>query len=202
MKNPKENKIAKRIAFRIIAIVVLFFAAAVLNGCKSQQSVTEHVVEHTNTNDSALADVHYVHDTIIQHDTIFIQSKQINESETQSGTTIEFSECGGTYNAKTGEASNVKSATSYETKKVRELTEKVEQLTTENIQLHTSLDSLKARVIVNASDKESETYTKPVEMTKWQRFFHTSGIIAWCVLAILAIIGIVKLLRKFKVIPV
>ena len=129
---------------------------------------------------------------------MYINEKTVKDSETESETTIHFGEGGGTYNAKTGDATNVTGVGTKESKREKEQKERIERLTSENTQLRHSLDSArKVNTIMH-----SGTETKPVEMTKWQRFFHTSGIIAWCVLVILAIIGIVKLLRKFKVIPV
>lgn len=189
-----KNKRATRISIGIIIAVVLFIIATCVCGCKTPAAVSTH----TDVQDSARTEVKYVHDTIIRIDTVYINEKTVKDSETETETTIHFGEGGGTYNAKTGDATNVTGVGTKESKKEREQRERIERLTSENIALHNELDSIKKiNTIIHAG-----TETKPVEMNKWQRFMYVSGIVAWCVIVILIIIGIVKLLRKFKVIPV
>lgn len=188
------NRIAQRISFAIIACIIAFIFACIFTGCKTPAAVSTQ----TDVQDSTRIEYRIVHDTIIQHDTVYINEKTVKDSETESETTIHFGDGGGTYNSKTGDATNVTGVGTKESKREKEQKEHIERMASENTQLRHSLDSLRK---VNTIIHEG-TEAEPVEMTKWQRFFHTSGIIAWCVLAILAIIGIVKLLRKLKVIPV
>lgn len=189
------NKIAQRISFAIIIGIALFIIASIVTGCRAQKSITE---THVEQNDSASKSVSMQNDTIIIHDTIYVNEKTVKDSETETETTIHFGEGGGTYNSKTGDATNVTGVGTKESKKEREQRERIERLTSENIALHNELDSIKKiNTIIHAG-----TETKPVEMNKWQRFMYVSGIVAWCVIVILIIIGVVKLLRKFKVIPV
>lgn len=225
MKKAKKsitNKQAQRVAFVIIAIMAAIVMACCFTSCKTPAAVSTT----TDTQDSsrtdhreslAMADslhsgIKTIHDTIIIHDTIYRNEKVVRDAETETETTIHFGEGGGTYNAKTGDATNVTGVGTKESKKEHELRERVEQLIHDNTTLKHEVDSVvdanttlkheldsarKVNTIIHAG-----TETKPVEMNKWQRFLYTSGIVAWCVVIILVIIGIIKLLRKFKVIPV
>lgn len=192
-----KNKRATRISIGIIIAVVLFIIATCVCGCRAQKSVTE---THVEQNDSASTHVSMLHDTIIIHDTVYVNEKTVKDSETETETTMHFGEGGGTYNSKTGEATNVTGVNTKETKKEREQRERIEQLTHENTTIRNRADSL--QTIVNNYSSESKEDVEPVTMNGWERFFYTSGIVAWCVIVILIIIGVVKLLRKFKVIPV
>ena len=191
------NKIAQRISFAIIIGIALFIIASIVTGCRAQKSITE---THVEQNDSASKRVSMQHDTIIIHDTIYVNEKTVKDSETETETTIHFGEGGGTYNSKTGDATNVTGVGTKETKKEREQRERIEQLTHENTTIRNRADSL--QTIVNNYSSEAKEDVEPVTMNGWERFFYTSGIVAWCVIVILIIIGVVKLLRKFKVIPV
>lgn len=96
----------RRVNMAIIAAWVTMLALAIvgilLTGCKTVHDTTAVTIR-----DSVI--VHYVTDTVheVIHDTAGIQVTQ--SVKTNEGTEIEFSDGGGTYNAKTGEATNVSS---------------------------------------------------------------------------------------------
>lgn len=191
------NKVAQRISFAIIIAVALFIIASIVTGCRAQKSITE---THVEQNDSASKSVSMQHDTIIIHDTVYVNEKTVKDTQTNTNKTIHFGEGGGTYNEKTGDATNVSGVDIEESKIEHELRERIEQLTHENTTIRNRADSL--QTIVNNYSSEAKEDVEPVTMNGWERFFYTSGIVAWCVIVILIIIGVVKLLRKFKVIPV
>lgn len=85
---------------RVIIGLLLLLAAFVLFGCKSVK-----VIEKVNYRDSTI--VHYVTDTthIEVTDTTHVEVHHV--VVTESGTIINFGQGGGTYNSKTGEATNV-----------------------------------------------------------------------------------------------
>ena len=202
MKSKKSktstNKPAQRVAFVIIAIMAAIVMACCFTSCKTPAAVTTD--ERVDKTDSARTELKIVHDTIIIHDTIYRNEKVVRDAETDSETTIHFGEGGGTYNAKTGDATNVTGVGTKESKREHELKELNEKLISENTTLHHAVDSLSD--VVNNYSSDSHSDTQPVTMNKWERFMYVSGIVAWCVIIILIIIGVVKLLRKFKVIPV
>lgn len=191
------NKVAQRISFAIIIAVALIVIASIVTGCRAQKSITE---THVEQNDSASKSVSMQHDTIIIHDTVYVNEKTVKDTQTNTNKTIHFGEGGGTYNEKTGDATNVSGVDIEESKVEHELRERIEQLTHENTTIRNRADSL--QTIVNNYSSEAKEDVEPVTMNGWERFFYTSGIVAWCVIVILIIIGVVKLLRKFKVIPV
>lgn len=191
------NKIAQRISFAIIIGIALFIIASIVTGCRAQKSITE---THVEQNDSASKSVSMQHDTIIIHDTVYVNEKTVKDTQTNTNKTIHFGEGGGTYNEKTGDATNVSGVDIEESKIEHELRERIEQLTHENTTIRNRADSL--QTIVNNYSSEAKEDVEPVTMNGWERFMYVSGIVAWCVIIILIIIGVVKLLRKFKVIPV
>lgn len=191
------NKIAQRISFAIIIGIALFIIASIVSGCRAQKSITE---THVEQNDSASKSVSMQHDTIIIHDTVYVNEKTVKDTQTNTNKTIHFGEGGGTYNEKTGDATNVSGVDIEESKIEHELRERIEQLTHENTTIRNRADSL--QTIVNNYSSEAKEDVEPVTMNGWERFMYVSGIVAWCVIVILIIIGVVKLLRKFKVIPV
>ena len=193
-----ENAPAKYSAWLIIGMALALVFAVMFTSCKTPAAVTTD--NHVDKNDSARTELKIVHDTIIIHDTIYRNEKTIKVAETESETTIHFGEGGGTYNAKTGDATNVTGVGTKESKREHELKELNEKLISENTTLHHAVDSLSD--VVNNYSSDSHSDTQPVTMNKWERFIYVSGIVAWCVIIILIIIGVVKLLRKFKVIPV
>ena len=73
------NKIAQRISFAIIIGIALFFIASIVTGCRAQKSITE---THVEQNDSASKSVSMQHDTIIIHDTIYVNEKTVKDSLT------------------------------------------------------------------------------------------------------------------------
>ena len=208
------NKPAQRTAFVIIAIMVAIFVVCFVTSCKTPTAIStktdtrDSLNTEWHTRDSLGASFHAVHDTVIIHDTIYINEKTVKDAETQSETTIHFGEGGGTYNAKTGDATNVTGVGTKESKKEHELTERVKRLTSENTTLHHENDSLRSLVQSNDStqsevhEDNSTNETQPVGMNKHERFMYTSGWIFWGIVAAFLVYFIIKILRKFKVIPV
>lgn len=181
------------IHWAIWVIIASVIVGCVLMGCSTPRNIAEKV----ETSDSIGSAVKVVHDTVIVHDTIYTSSKTITDAETEEETILNFADGGGTYNANTGEATNVKSATTKKSKREKELEERLEKMTHNYESVKNSLDSARVVNAIFKSDNKSE----PVGMSKIQRFFHTSGIVAWCVIAVGLIVLVVWLLRKFKVIP-
>ena len=132
------NKVAQRISFAIIIAVALFIIASIVTGCRAQKSITE---THVEQNDSASKSVSMQHDTIIIHDTVYVNEKTVKDTQTNTNKTIHFGEGGGTYNEKTGDATNVSGVDIEESKIEHELRERIEQLTHENTTIRTQRDS-------------------------------------------------------------
>lgn len=208
------NRLAQRISFAIIAIVLAIICACIFISCKTPSAVTaktdtrDSIATELHIRDSLVASFHTVHDTVIIHDTVYVNEKTVKDAETETETTIHFGEGGGTYNAKTGDATNVKGVGTKESKREHELSERVERLTSENTYLHHENDSLRSIVQSNYSTSSevhngnSESETQPVGMSKHERFMYTSGWIFWGIVTAFLVYFIIKLLRKFKVIPV
>lgn len=208
------NKPAQRTAFVIIAIMAAIFVACFITSCKTPTAISTK----TDTRDSSNVELHMrdslgvsvrtVHDTVIVHDTVYINEKTVKDAETQSETTIHFGEGGGTYNAKTGDATNVIGVGTKESRREHELRERNEKLVSENTYLHHVNDSLSSLVQSNDStnsevhEDNSTNDTQPVGMNRHERFMYTSGWIFWGIVAAFLVYFIIKILRKFKVIPV
>lgn len=164
-------------------------AAVLLCSCRTAKTSVK-----TDTRDSERTEYRTVHDTITVHDTVYIHEVTVHDEETNTNTTIQFGVNGGTYNAKTGDATNVTGVAVDESRRLQELTETVQSLTSENMTLHSAVDSLTSKV----REAQTEQETEPVRMNGVERFFFTSGIVAWCVVVILLIIVAVKIYRKFS----
>ena len=183
-----------RSVMKRVAYLLTMLCCVIITGCATQQSVTST----TYTLDSVRVEYRMVHDTIIHRDTLYLSATINKDAETESETTIQFGDGGGTYNALTGDATNVVGVGMKESKREHELSESVQRLTSENTQLHHELDSLGN----SYSEFYNDTDAEPVQMTKFQRFMYTSGWIMWGVIIVLLIFFVIKILRKIKVIPV
>lgn len=139
----------------IAAFVTFTLLCLIASGCKPSAAVSTQ----TDVQDSTRIEYRIVHDTIIQHDTVYINEKTVKDSETESEMTIHFGAGGGTYNSKTGDATNVTGVGTKESKREKEQKEHVERLISENTQLRHSLDSVRKVSTIMHSDTE----TKPVQ---------------------------------------
>lgn len=214
MKKFIPNRLAQRISFGIIAIIIAIVCACMFTSCKTPNAVTtktdtrDSLANEWHNRDSLGVSIRAVHDTVYLHDTIYINEKTVKDAETESETTLHFGEGGGTYNAKTGDATNVTGVGVKESKREHELKERNEKLVSENTFLHHENDSLRSIVQSNDStssevhNDNSESETQQVGMNKHERFMYTSGWIFWGIVAAFLVYFIIKLLRKFKVIPV
>lgn len=155
----------------IIHILCLFITVC-FAGCKTVQT-QEHIVYRDNTT------VRVVHDTIevIVHDTTFITVQQ--STLTDEGTVIEFGNGGGTYNSRTGEASNVQRV--QEQKQTEQNTNlQIEWQHTAEV-YKTFSDSLQNSLI--DLQQENEVLKQATAPTKWHRF-----LVWWFWITLLAIV--------------
>lgn len=140
--------------YRVIIGLLLLLAAFVLFGCKSVQSV-----EQVHTRDSLI--LHHIYDTtrITVTDTLRVEAS--SESEKDSETEIMFGDGGGTYNAQTGEATNVSGVKV--ASKEKELTQTVmEKRTTIDMQQKT-IDEQDARITELESELEEKQNTADIK---------------------------------------
>lgn len=177
----------------ILIATILIAIALVVASCATPKNVTETIEK----NDSVGVNFYSEKDTIIIRDTVYINSTTVKDSESEEETTLHFGDGGGTFNVNTGEATNVTNATQKKSKREKELEKEVARWQRTAEQYKCSLDSAR---VVNAVFN-SDTESVPVGMSKMERFFHTSGIVAWCVIAIGLIVVILWLLWKFKIFP-
>lgn len=118
----------------ILSLCVLLLIIS--SGCKSiETSLTDN--SHINRKDSTTKETIVITDTIYQ--TIYVQVKDSSSNEKQSSTEIVFGNGGGTWNAATGEATNVSSVKTNESEKNLRL--QVSSLEEELFELHNMLQS-------------------------------------------------------------
>ena len=164
--------------------VVFILVCLMLGSCRSVQQVVEYqyrdsVIVHHDTTHTSVVDTNYVEKHVIVTDTSHI--------------VIQFGAGGGTYNAQTGQATNV-SGVQQSTfhNEQRDSTafykHQVETLTASNDSLSQSLTNYKSEL------------TKEQAVPKrsgWDRFCTWWTIGSWVVLLILLAYGIWRLYRKF-----
>lgn len=171
---PEERKHILR-SFRVFLIIFsLFFLICILLGsCRSVQQVVEYqyrdsLIVHHDTTHTSVVDTNYVEQHVIVTDTSHI--------------VIQFGAGGGTYNAQTGQATNVSGVqqSTYHNEQ-RDSTafykHQVESLTASNDSLSQSIGNYKSEL------KKEQAVPK---RTGWDRFCTWWVIISW-VLIILAV---------------
>lgn len=135
MTTDNRNNLGDDILFGI-AISVCALLLVAFSGCKTIES-NKTDLSTTDRKDSVRTEIRYVTDTIYQ--TTYVQVKDSSENEKQSSTEIVFGDGGGTWNATTGEATNVSSVKTNETEKNLRL--QVSNLESELTDLHKELQS-------------------------------------------------------------
>lgn len=158
---------------KLTLVILLFLAAVLLLGsCKSMQSV-----EKVNYIDSVIT--HQVYDTtrITIADTIKVEASR--ESEKESETEIVFGAGGGTYNAQTGEATNVQSVK--QSSKERELQQLVYNQQTTIDQQSATIDEQQNRITQLEQEVEEKQNTADIKPKRngWDRFCTWYTIISW-----------------------
>lgn len=171
---PEEQKHILRSFSVFLIIFSLFFLICILLGsCRSVQQVVEYqyrdsVIVHHDTTHTSVVDTNYVEQHVIVTDTTHI--------------VIQFGEGGGTYNAQTGQATNVSGVqqSTYHNEQ-RDSTafykHQVESLTASNDSLSQSIGNYKSEL------KKEQAMPK---RTGWDRFCTWYVIISW-ILIILAV---------------
>lgn len=171
------------------SICGVLFLATLLCSCRAVKVAT-----NVTTTDSTFTNIHSIHDTIFQRDTIY--RDRVVEVEKESSTEIQFGSGGGTYNPNTGEMSNVSNVKTSEREK--SLQRDVERLSKENTEIKNERDSLQ-KVVSMFSDKSQ---SEPEHMNGFERFMYGSGWVLWAIIVGVVLYYVVKLLRRFKIIPV
>lgn len=98
----------------LLSIAFIAFLLMLFSGCKTIK--TERTDLSTIVkNDSVRTEIKHVTDTVYQ--TIYVQVKDSSANEKQSNTEIVFGNGGGTWNAQTGEATNVQSVKKSDTER-------------------------------------------------------------------------------------
>lgn len=135
MTTDNNNNLWDDILFGI-AISVCGLLLVAFSGCKTiETSKTD--LSTTDRKDSVRTEIKHVTDTIYQ--TTYVQVKDSSSNEKQSSTEIVFGNGGGTWNATTGEATNVQSVKTNETEKNLRL--QVSTLESQLTDLHKELQS-------------------------------------------------------------
>lgn len=131
----KKNGFRDEIMF-LLSIAFIAFLLMLFSGCKTIK--TERTDLSTIVkNDSVRTEIKYVTDTVYQ--TIYVTQKDSTKSEKESNTEIVFANGGGTWNAQTGEATNVQSVKTSDTE--RNLRLQVSSLESQLTDLHKELQS-------------------------------------------------------------
>ena len=129
----------------IIALIVLVCIS--MCSCASTKTI-----EKVNYRDSLITKT--VYDTVRVTVTDTIHYEQHSSKETENGTEITFGQGGGTYNAKTGEATNVTGVK--ESSKIREQDDIIQKQKTQIDLYSARCDSLSSAVSNYASELETE----------------------------------------------
>ena len=145
----------------IIGIIGIALIAAmfILSGCASTKNM-----EKTEYNDSTRT--HIVYDTITVTITDTVRVEVHSKKETEDGTEINFGQGGGTYNSKTGEATNVASVK--QSSKSTETEDLIREQKTQIDAFRATTDSLTAQVEHYASEVAKER--EMPKRTGWDRF--------------------------------
>ncbi len=138
-------------AMFVLIVAILLFS------CKSVKTTTNdessyHSKDSIRTVVVESVDSFFVHDTLVVHDTLYTQQEK--------NTSIQFGAGGGTYNALTGEATNVTSLSLNETILQLQITNRMQastivDLTKENALLQNKVSSVEDKKDVQTSVKET-----------------------------------------------
>lgn len=128
-----------------LVIVALLFLAMCATSCRSVKTTT---IEKVNYRDSIIT--HVVNDTNRVTITDTIKVEVHTSKQTENGTQITFGAGGGTYNSKTGEATNVIGVT--ESSKSTEQRDSIADMKHQLDAYQAKCDSLTKRVIAYAKD--------------------------------------------------
>lgn len=127
-------------------------------------------IQHTSTDkskidrrDSVRTEIKHVTDTIYQ--TIYVTQKDSTANEKESTTEITFGNGGGTWNATTGEATNVSSVKTNETEKNLRL--EVSNLESQLTDLHEELESKSDSIAQLKQQNNVQTTHKEKPRTNW-----------------------------------
>lgn len=177
----KNNGFRDEIMF-LLSIAFIAFLLMLFSGCKTIK--TERTDLSTIVkNDSVRTEIKHVTDTVYQ--TIYVTQKDSTTSEKQSSTEIVFGSGGGTWNATTGEATNVQSVKTNETEKNLRL--QVSSLESQLSNLHRELQSRNDSIAkLNQQNNVSE---KHEEKTR-------SGWYWWLIVGFSLGVGVVVSLKK------
>ena len=184
MTTDNRNNLWDDILFGIaISISALLLVA--FSGCKTIES-NKTDLSTTNKNDSVRTEIKHITDTIYQ--TIYVQVKDSTESEKNTTTEIVFGNGGGTWNATTGEATNVSSIKTNETEKNLRL--QVSNLESELTDLHKELSEKNDSISkLNQKNNVVEKYKEKPRNNWW----------IWLVIGFGIGIALVIVLKKLPV---
>lgn len=180
-----------RFTFIICIIITLLFLVFCASGCGVLPSHSRES-EEINIRDSII--FHHVYDTtrVTITDTTHVEVHSSKQTET--GTNIQFGAGGGTYNSKTGEATNVASVK--QSSKSTETEDLIREQKTQIDAFRATTDSLTAQVEHYASEIAKERQMP--KRTGWDRFCTW-----WFIITALLLLGYLgykgyRLYLKFK----
>lgn len=173
-----------------ILIAALFLAlACAATSCKSLQSETKY-----NYRDSTIT--HIVYDTIRVTITDTLHVTQSNESYRDNEKEIQFGEGGGTYNAQTGDATNVTRVNIKSTEK--ELQQMVLDYKHIADSLSATNESLRHALAEAHGEEHVQQNTKDITpRSGWDRFCTWWTVGSWVVLLLLLVYACWRVYRKY-----
>lgn len=145
------------IAMSISALLLVAFS-----GCKTIET-THTDLSTTDRKDSVRTEIKHITDTIYQ--TIYVTQKDSTANEKESTTEITFGNGGGTWNATTGEATNVSSVKTNETEKNLRL--QVSNLESEITDLHKELQEKSDSITQLKQQNNVQTTHKEKPKSNW-----------------------------------
>ena len=158
MTNNEYNEL-KIYLYKSLVVLIAVLIVFALSSCKTvERSTTDKsVIDRT---DNVRTEIRHTTDTIIK--TVYVQVKDSTASERESNTEIEFAGGGGTWNAQTGEATNVQSVrTSAVDKQLRmtvsNLERELQDLHRELQEKNDSIVQLKQQNDVHETHKETRS---------------------------------------------
>ena len=177
----KNNGFRDEIMF-LLSIAFIAFLLMLFSGCKTIK--TERTDLSTIAkNDSVRKEIKHVTDTVYQ--TIYVTQKDSTTSEKESSTEIVFGNGGGTWNAQTGEATNVHSVKTSDTE--RNLRLKMSSLESQLTDLHKELQSKSDSIAkLNQQNNVSEKHEEKAR----------SGWYWWLIVGFSLGVGVVVALKK------